>query len=132
MRRTFILLAGALFLIANGVLPTSGARAEEKAPKIVEPKLSGKLMLGKLAFGSYCAECHGKQGEGSDKGPPFLHRVYHPGHHGDASFFRAAKSGTRAHHWKFGDMPPVPKVTDPQIQNIVKYIRALQQANGLF
>ncbi|MBT5107528.1 MAG: cytochrome c [Rhodospirillaceae bacterium] len=131
MRRIFI-LAGALFLVASPVLPTSGAQAEEKAPKIVEPKLTGKLMLGKLAFGSYCAECHGEQGGGTDKGPPFLHRVYHPGHHADGSFYRAAKSGARAHHWKFGDMAPVPKVTDPQLENIVKYIRALQQANGLF
>lgn len=131
MRRIFI-LASALLLIASPVLSTSGAQAGEKAATIAEPKLSGKLMLGKLAFGTHCAACHGKQGDGTEQGPPFLHRVYHPGHHGDESFFRAAKSGVRAHHWKFGDMAPVPKATDAQLQNIVQYIRALQHANGLF
>jgi mono/diheme cytochrome c family protein len=124
--RKFYFLAAALFFIIGA------AQAATKAPPITEPKLSGKLMLGKLAFGAHCAACHGKQGGGTDNGPPFLHRVYHPGHHGDASFFRAAKNGVRAHHWKFGDMKPVPKATDAQLQNIVKYIRALQQANGLF
>ena len=124
--RIILVLAAALYFII-GV-----AHATEKAPPIAEPKLPGKLVLGKLAFGTHCAACHGKQGAGTDYGPPFLHRIYHPGHHADESFFRAARSGVRAHHWKFGDMQPVPKATDTQLQNIVKYIRALQQANGLF
>jgi mono/diheme cytochrome c family protein len=106
--------------------------AADKSSTIIEPKITGKLMLGKLAFGTHCAACHGTQGGGTDKGPTFLHRVYHPGHHGDAAFFQAAKNGVRAHHWRFGDMAPVPAATESQIANIVKYIRALQQANGLF
>ena len=55
-----------------------------------------------------------------------------PGHHGDGSFFIAPKQGARAHHWKFGDMKKVEGVTDAQLKNIVAYVRAVQQANGLF
>lgn len=126
MRPLFI-LASVVFILGAGIV-----QAAENKPTIAEPKLTGKLILGKLAYGANCAECHGKLGGGTDKGPPFLHQVYHPGHHGDAAFFRAAKNGTRAHHWPFGDMPPVPKATEAQVANIVKYIRALQKENGLF
>jgi hypothetical protein len=61
-----------------------------------------------------------------------LHRVYHPGHHSDKAFLVAPRQGARAHHWKFGDMKPVENVTDAQLETIVKYVRALQKANGIF
>ncbi len=44
----------------------------------------------------------------------------------------APKRGTRAHHWKFGDMKPVEGVADAQLELIVEYVRAVQRANGLF
>jgi mono/diheme cytochrome c family protein len=37
---------------------------------------------GKRLFEKKCAQCHGVELKGSDKGPPFLHPVYEPGHHG--------------------------------------------------
>ena len=90
------------------------------------------LNLGKLNYDVYCASCHGKTAGGSDKGPTFISRIYHPGHHGDQSFVIASKRGARAHHWPFGDMKPVPGVTDQQLSLIVEYVRAVQRANGLF
>ena len=54
--RIILVLAAALYFII-GV-----AHATEKAPPIAEPKLSGKLVLGKLAFGTHCAACHGANG----------------------------------------------------------------------
>ena len=78
-----------------------------------------------------CAGCHGPSASGSDKGPPLVHRIYEPGHHGDASFYRAIRQGVLSHHWSFGDMPPVPGVTDDQINQIVAYVRALQVKNGI-
>ncbi len=119
-----IAVAGLLAVLANS--PVIAGKT------VVEPKMTGPLMLGKSAFTRYCAECHGTVGQGTDKGPTFLHRVYHPGHHGDGSFYLAAKKGVRAHHWKFGNMKPVQGVTDAQLDKIVMYVRALQKANGLF
>ena len=44
----------------------------------------------------------------------------------------AARRGVRAHHWGFGDMPPVEGVTDADIAAIIAYVRTLQKANGVF
>ncbi len=63
--------------------------------------------------------------------PPLVHKFYEPNHHGDMAFVLAAKNGVRAHHWKFGDMPPVKGVTQGDVLNIVAYVRALQRENGI-
>lgn len=96
------------------------------------PEMTPALNVGKMNYDAYCASCHGSNTAGTEKGPTFLHRVYHPGHHGDAAFLIAPKQGARAHHWKFGDMKPVEGVTDAQLQKIIEYVRAIQKANGIF
>jgi len=124
----FLLVA---FVLGAMALPWAAPGALGQGA-VSEPKLTGKVMLGKMAFVKYCAQCHGDKGQGTDKGPTFLHRVYHPGHHADQAFFLAAKNGARAHHWKFGNMKPVEGINDAQLANVVKYVRALQKANGIF
>ncbi len=61
-----------------------------------------------------------------------VHDIYNPGHHGDEAFSRAAKQGVPQHHWPFGNMQPLPDVSDEQLAAIVGYIRELQEANGIF
>jgi mono/diheme cytochrome c family protein len=95
------------------------------------PELSPLAARGKAAFDANCATCHGVNAAGTDKGPPLVHNIYNPGHHGDEAFFFAAKHGSRSHHWRYGDMPPQPQVSDDQIASIVRYVRELQQANGI-
>ncbi len=96
------------------------------------PQLSERAQEGKTAFDDSCAACHGASAAGSDKGPPLVHDIYNPGHHGDAAFLAATNRGTPRHHWNFGDMPPQPSVTDDDVAAIVRYIRELQEANGIF
>lgn len=96
------------------------------------PELSQTALIGKKAFDANCAECHGPNAAGSDKGPPLVNDIYNPGHHGDAAFVFATKRGTRQHHWNFGNMRPVPQVSDREIAAIIRYVRELQQANGIF
>lgn len=95
------------------------------------PMLSELGRIGKTAFDNNCAECHGQNGSGSDKGPPLIHRVYHPGHHGDAAVALAVRIGVRQHHWRFGDMPAQPNVTEEQVAAIVRFVREVQIANGI-
>ena len=121
----------ALVLVLVAGQPTASAQQLDSG-SVKQPEMTPRLNLGKMNYGIHCAECHGKNAAGTDKGPPFLHRVYHPGHHGDAAFMAASKQGARAHHWKFGDMKPVKGVTDAQVSTIIEYIRALQRANGIF
>ncbi len=86
---------------------------------------------GKGLYAIYCATCHGENGGGSVVGPPLVHRFYRPAHHADAAFLLAVKNGVRAHHWRFGDMAPVPGVDVAAIGRIVAYVRWLQVENGI-
>lgn len=99
------------------------------------PKPSKGLMpnaaTGKKLFEGNCAKCHGADLRGSNEGPPLVHRIYEPGHHGDASFQIAVKYGTRRHHWQFGDMAPVPGLTPDDVAHISAYVRAEQRKAGI-
>ena len=96
------------------------------------PKVPFQYGRGMLKFQEKCSACHGQWAEGTaDKGPPLVHIYYVPSHHDDDSFYRAAHSGVNAHHWHFGDMPPVQGVTDQDIGQIVQFVRWWQSENGI-
>ena len=76
--------------------------------------------------------CHGANAEGTQAGPPLVHRLYIPGHHPDISFRNAVKNGVISHHWEFGHMPPQPGVSDEDIEKIICYVRELQIAGGIY
>ncbi|MEE9542296.1 MAG: cytochrome c [Thermodesulfobacteriota bacterium] len=89
---------------------------------------------GEVIYNNNCAKCHGKKGAGSvlGNGPPLVHKIYEPNHHGDASFHMAVVRGVRAHHWSFGNMPRIEGVNKDQVNKIIKYIRGLQKEAGIF
>jgi mono/diheme cytochrome c family protein len=120
------LLFGAGLLVFRWLSPDA-AQSED----ITVPTLSTMATRGQVAFEANCATCHGQNGAGTDKGPALVHDIYNPGHHPDEAFVRASRQGVRQHHWRFGNMPPRPEVTDNQIAEIVRYIRELQEANGI-
>lgn len=111
----------------------TGLTAQAQTLKM--PKPSAGLMpnpaLGKKLYGANCASCHGVDLKGSDKGPPMLHKVYEPSHHGDAAFQMVAKNGVRAHHWQFGDMKPVAAVTPDDVAHITAFVRMEQRKAGI-
>ena len=108
----------------------SGAKSEKGATK--HPRVPFKFAVGMKKFRTMCGKCHGEWGHGTDKGPPLMHVVYKPSHHGDGSYYQAALKGVKAHHWKFGDMPPVPDATSDDVSRILPFIRWLQQENGVY
>lgn len=87
---------------------------------------------GEALFNQRCAVCHGRNATGSAQGPPLVHRIYEPGHHSDMSFLLAVRRGVRAHHWRFGNMAPVPGLSEADVREIVRYVRALQRAKGIY
>ncbi len=95
------------------------------------PELTPQAVVGGQIFVKNCSQCHGFIAGGTDKGPPLIHKIYEPSHHGDFSFFRAVKQGTRQHHWPYGDMPPLPGISDDDVAAIVIFIREVQRANGI-
>lgn len=136
MRRPMAI--GALALVAAGIVGywvwAANQPAGSGAPlaSVVVPTLAGAALEGEAAFETYCQRCHGENAAGKDGfGPPLVHRIYVPGHHSDAAFFSAAANGARAHHWGFGDMPPVEGISAAEVEVVVAYVRALQRANGI-
>jgi mono/diheme cytochrome c family protein len=108
--------------------PASGAAMVQ----VNVPLLNGAASEGERFFNDYCAACHGRNAAGQEGiAPPLIHRIYEPSHHSDGSFFLAVRQGVRAHHWPFGNMPPVEGLTDRQVEQIVAYIRVLQRTNGI-
>ena len=94
--------------------------------------LSARAQIGQGTYEANCAACHGPNAAGQDGvAPPLVHVIYEPGHHGDESFQLAVARGVRAHHWRFGDMPPVEGLNRRDVGRIVTYIRELQRANGI-
>jgi hypothetical protein len=47
------------------------------------------------------------------------------------SFQLAVQNGVRAHHWKYGNMPPVEGLTKGDVRGIIAYVRELQRENGI-
>jgi mono/diheme cytochrome c family protein len=90
-----------------------------------------EFQVGEATFNANCAACHGKQAAGTDHGPPLVHKIYEPNHHGDPAFQRAAANGVKAHHWEFGNMPKIDGVTPEDVDQIVKYVRWLQRQAGI-
>ena len=111
---------GAASTTSPGAASTTTPGAESTTPS-----------AGAALFATNCAVCHGVGAIGGDKGPALVHKTYEPSHHGDAAFYRAVRQGARAHHWPFGDMPPVPGVSDAEVGWIIAYVRELQRAAGI-
>lgn len=118
------------YLNSGTATPSDG---QSKSMVEVEiPQFDQSAKMGEVKFDQYCASCHGNNAAGQESvAPPLVHIIYEPGHHGDGSFLRAAKQGVRAHHWPFGDMPPVDGIDDNDVTLIIAYVRALQRANGI-
>lgn len=87
---------------------------------------------GQVLYEKNCSSCHGIQLTGTEKGPPLMHAFYKPSHHGDESFYRAGMKGVKAHHWNFGDMPPVEGMTPGRMKSIISYVRYYQQQKKLY
>ncbi len=95
-------------------------------------ELTADAQIGKQVFEAKCAACHGENAAGQNGvAPPLVHKIYEPGHHADMAFVLAVQNGVRSHHWRFGNMPSVAGLTQGDVKLITRYIRELQQANGI-
>lgn len=136
-RNALIAVATLIAVIAFGFYwsnssSTNDASQDIPMVEVTVPALSGDAKAGKQIFNENCAACHGDNAAGRDgMGPPLIHKIYEPSHHGDMAFVLAPRRGVRAHHWPFGDMPPIDGLSDADILKIITYIRIVQRANGI-
>ena len=133
--RTTLLIAAIPVILLIAVLMRPDQQVGGSGQPIVRvtvPTLSAVAKTGETLFNANCATCHGANAAGQEGiAPPLIHKIYEPGHHSDISFHRAAKYGVRAHHWRFGNMPPVPGITTSEVNKVIAYVRELQRANGI-
>lgn len=126
-----IFLVAAALLGAALLAPWIGTAQGTDGTIVTPSRLSMAAQRGQAAFQQNCQQCHGDWGQGSDKGPPLIHKIYEPSHHGDPAFFFAITRGSRQHHWRFGDMPAQPQVKPDDIPAIIRFVREVQEANGI-
>jgi len=131
MNKNNLMLFTVLLLIVTIPLALGVAFATDKSAKS-SPKVPFIYSVGVNKYQANCSGCHGQWLEGTKQGPPLLHPFYKPSHHADAAFYRAASNGVRAHHWKFGNMPPVTGVTRTDMDKIIPFIRWFQKENGVY
>jgi cytochrome c len=117
-----------VFMMTSGPKPPQ-EETSENTLQIVHSSQGGK---GKTLFEKTCADCHGKGALGTDKGPAFIEQLYAPEKLDDMSFLYAIQRGAKAQHWPYGDMDAIPELSDREIAYIVRYIREVQKANGIF
>ena len=80
----------AVMAVVTGCTATSATTIPVQDPDLVAS--------GEQLYAANCAECHGADLRGTDKGPSHLSEVYEPGHHADGAFLFAVQNGSRAHH----------------------------------
>jgi len=117
----------------DGSLPGHDAALNLDSIAVFEgPDMKVMVEAGARVFEASCAACHGQAAAGgTGLGPPLVHHVYRPAHHADGAFFLAVKNGVRAHHWSYGNMAPVPGLSDVEIAQVTAYVRARQRASGI-
>lgn len=122
IRRAILLL-----LIGVGLGSCSGPAGDD----VRATATADQIAAGEALFTANCAGCHGSQAVGTDQGPPLVHAYYRPGHHSDTAFHLAVRNGVQPHHWNFGTMPPLTNISDQEVDEIVAYVRSLQQIAGI-
>lgn len=142
IRRNIVILLAAAAVVATMSFVWGRIEADDPAtqtvsgnvsenPIVAPASFSDVAKMGERAFNASCAACHGANAGGTDVGPPLIHRIYEPSHHSDYAFELAVANGVRAHHWRFGNMPPRPGLTRADVASIITYVRELQRANGI-
>ena len=118
---------------AGTILFASCTSDDESVTPTKTTQTETKLVVydGEESFQNRCAVCHGELASGTATGPPLVNRLYEIGHHPNFSFHNAVNKGVTAHHWNFGDMPPIPNVAPEEIDAIICHVRDLQRAEGI-
>jgi mono/diheme cytochrome c family protein len=114
-------------LVATLIVAGCGGSAVVGTIPAQDPDL---VEAGAGLYAANCADCHGEDLRGTDKGPSHLSVVYEPGHHGDGAFLVAVTAGVRPHHWDFGPMPPIEGLTTEDIEAIVAFVWERQRIEG--
>lgn len=80
-------------LALTGMLAIIACDSSQPKSAVGGATVPAELQPGESKFHAYCSACHGPQGTGTQQGPPLVHKIYEPNHHGDAAFQRGRSQG---------------------------------------
>jgi mono/diheme cytochrome c family protein len=112
-------LLGATITIASGSI---GAACGADGPTTT-------LGRGEAIYGANCAQCHGDDLAGTDRGPSLLEPIYGPDQLSDAEVADAIRNGVDEQLWEFGPMPANGAISDAQIEAILAFLRTQQRGD---
>jgi mono/diheme cytochrome c family protein len=115
VRATRLLLAG----VGTGVLAVVAAACGADGPQ-------SSVDRGAAIYSANCAQCHGVDLEGTERGPSLLDPAYRSDQLTDAAVADAVRNGVAERLWEFGPMPANGALSDAQIDAIVEFLRAEQ------
>lgn len=84
------------------------------------------LERGERIYAANCAQCHGGDLAGSERGPSLLLEVYGPAELADAEMADAIRNGVEQRLFEFGPMAGNGALRDEQIDAVVTFVRAEQ------
>jgi mono/diheme cytochrome c family protein len=115
-------------LIASGCADASdeatGADAAGADPDGVD------LAAGEQTYMDFCGSCHGRDFEGSSQGPSQLDPHFAPEITGDDDYRRAITEGAPREYFDFTAMPAIGSLDDDEIDDVIAYIRSIQEERG--
>lgn len=130
-KRVMVVMAVVMAALITGACEKPDTAEVRQRQHLPAPGFVANATKGADLFRGNCARCHGIDAQGSNQGPPLIHKIYRPDHHADLTFHWAVSRGAKQHHWHFGDMPPVEGVSPESVGHIVAFIRAGQRAAGI-
>jgi len=82
--------------LVTAVLVVVGACTQGSSEQpVVEPQDPALVAAGEPLYGASCAQCHGVDLRGTDRGPSHLSSIYQPRRHTDFAFVQAVKFGSQ-------------------------------------
>jgi mono/diheme cytochrome c family protein len=88
-----------------------------------------ELGRGEAIYAANCAQCHGGDLGGTDRGPSLLDPIYAADQLTDVEFADAIRNGVDEDRWEFGPMPGNGALADDQVAAIIAFVRAEQSAD---
>lgn len=123
------MLSSAALLGSAAVLVTGCG--DDDARGAGSTSLEADPVAGEQTYQDFCGSCHGRDFEGSVRGPSQLDAVFAPDVTTDEDYRDAIRDGAQEQHYDFGPMPAIGSLDDQEIANVIAYVRQVQQERGL-
>jgi mono/diheme cytochrome c family protein len=127
-RRTPTAIA-VLTLTATTILGVGCGQSDSDAT--ASPAGEVDLVAGEQTYMDFCGSCHGRDFEGSSQGPSQLDAVFAPEVMSDDDYRAAIGDGAPEKYYDTGPMPAIGSLDDQETQNVIAYVRQVQEDRGM-